>query len=264
MTLWWLDSQGIRYEREGYDRFRIPGGQSYHAFDTEIPADFSSATFLACAAAITGSTLTLDGLDMSDPQGDKAVLAILAEMGCTVEEGDGAVTVTGPRDAFDADGGFARATLSGGIFDLNAIPDALPALAVTACFAGEPVELSNVPQARAKETDRVAVMAAELAKMGALVEELPDGLRVRPRAGGGGSAPGTPARAAPTPPPLTGARVHGHGDHRVVMALAVAGLGAAGETTVDTAEAAAVTFPGFFEVLRSLGASVEPVGEDAD
>ncbi len=265
MTLWWLDSQGIHYEREGYDRFRIPGGQSYHAFDTEIPGDFSSATFLACAAAITGSTLTLEGLDMSDPQGDKAVLAILAEMGCTVEEGDGSVTVSGPQGAFDADGGFARATLTGGIFDLNAIPDALPALAVTACFAGEPVELSNVPQARSKETDRVAVMAAELARMGAQVEELPDGLRVRPRAdggaaAGGGSAPGTPARAAPTPPPLTGARVHGHGDHRVVMALAVAGLGAAGETTVDTTEAAAVTFPGFFEVLRSLGASVE----DAD
>jgi 3-phosphoshikimate 1-carboxyvinyltransferase len=276
MTLWWLDSQGIRYEREGYDRFRIPGGQSYKAFDTGIPADFSSATFLACAAAITGSTLTLEGLDMSDPQGDKAVLGILAEMGCTIEEGDGEVTVTGPRDAFDAEAGFTRPALSGGTFDLNAIPDALPALAVTACFAREPVELSNVPQARAKETDRVAVMAAELARMGALVEELPDGLRVRPQAGGGGnaagggattgggSAPGTPARAAPTPPPLTGARVHGHGDHRVVMALAVAGLGAAGETTVDTAEASAVTFPGFFEVLQSLGASVEPGAEDQD
>jgi 3-phosphoshikimate 1-carboxyvinyltransferase len=257
MTLWWLDSQGIRYEREGYERFRIPGGQRYHAFDTGIPADFSSATFLACAAAITGSTLTLEGLDMSDPQGDKAVLGILAEMGCTVEEGDGAVTVRGPREAFDEEAGFARPSLSGGTFDLNAIPDALPALAVAACFAREPVELSNVPQARAKETDRVAVMAAELGRMGALVEELPDGLRVRPRAGGGGNARGAPANTTPVAPPLTGARVHGHGDHRVVMALAVAGLGAAGETTVDTAEAAAVTFPGFFEVLRSLGASIE-------
>ncbi|MFO7782040.1 MAG: 3-phosphoshikimate 1-carboxyvinyltransferase [Spirochaetia bacterium] len=257
MTLWWLDSQGIRYEREGYDRFRIPGGQRYRAFDSPIPADFSSATFLACAAAITGSTLTLEGLDMSDPQGDKAVLGILAEMGCTVEEGDGAVTVTGPQKAFNEDAGFARAALSGGTFDLNAIPDALPALAVTACFAREPVELSNVPQARAKETDRVAVMAAELGRMGARVEELPDGLRVLPRAGGGGSAPEAPAPTTPTAPPLIGARVHGHGDHRVVMALAVAGLGAAGETTVDTAVAAAVTFPGFFEVLRSLGASIE-------
>ncbi|MFP4374673.1 MAG: 3-phosphoshikimate 1-carboxyvinyltransferase [Spirochaetaceae bacterium] len=272
MTLWWLDSQGIRYERAGCERFRIPGGQSYQAFDTEIPADFSSATFLACAAAITGSTITLEGLDMSDPQGDKAVLGILAEMGCTVEEIGGAVTVRGPQGAFDAEDGFSRAALSGGTFDLNAIPDALPALAATACFAREPVELSNVPQARAKETDRVAVMAAELGRMGARVEELPDGLRVVPRAGSRGNAPATGARpgargsAGGTPstltlPPLTGARVHGHGDHRVVMALAVAGLGAAGQTTVDTAEAAAVTFPGFFEVLRSLGASVAP--EDA-
>ncbi|WP_292287910.1 heme exporter protein CcmB, partial [Marivita sp.] len=123
-------------------------------------------------------------------QGDKAVLGILAEMGCAVEEGDGAVTVTGPAEAFDADAGFARAALSGGTFDLNAIPDALPALAVAACFAREPVELSNVPQARAKETDRVSVMAAELTRMGARVEELPDGLRVRPRAGGGGNPRG--------------------------------------------------------------------------
>jgi 3-phosphoshikimate 1-carboxyvinyltransferase len=248
MTLWWLDAQGIRYGREGYTRFTVPGGQAYHAFEADIPADFSSATFCACAAAITGSTVTLEGLDMDDPQGDKAVLAILEEMGCTVEATDGAVRVSGPDEAFDAAAGHARASLAGGSFDLNAIPDALPALAVTACFAREPVELTNVPQARQKETDRIAVMAAELGRMGARVEERPDGLRIEPT--------GADERRAP----LTGAAVHGHHDHRVVMALAVAGLGAAGETSVDTAEAAAVTFPGFFETLAVLGASVEHRG----
>ncbi|MFP3959661.1 MAG: hypothetical protein ACLFUX_05800, partial [Spirochaetaceae bacterium] len=191
------------------------------------------------------------------------------------EEQTPAVTVRGPgghdtggaeatqgTGGTGADGGEepARRALAGGTFDLNAIPDALPALAATACYAAEPVELGNVPQARAKETDRVAVMAAELGKMGAHIEELEDGLRVYPprargqttgdRAAAQGGTPSHPAT------PLTGTRVDGHGDHRVVMALAVAALGAAGETTIEGAEAAAITFPGFFEALAALGAEV--------
>jgi 3-phosphoshikimate 1-carboxyvinyltransferase len=254
MTLWWLDAQGVRYERSGFDRFRLPAAQTYHAFDTDIPADFSSATFLACAAAVTGSTLTLEGLDMNDPQGDKAVFGILEEMGCRVEAGPGAVVVAGPA-------GHPQPQLGGGRFDLNAIPDALPALAATACFAREPVDLVNVSQARAKETDRIAVMAGELAKMGARVEELPDGLRIRPAADERDGSRAGHLSEAPARAPLTGTTVAGHGDHRVVMALAVAGLGAAGKTSIDSAEAAAVTYPGFFDVLRSLGASVETTAE---
>jgi len=187
-----------------------------------------------------------------------------------VESTTGGVVVTGPEAAFDPAAGHARPSLAGGRFDLNAIPDALPALAVTACFAREPVELVNVPQARAKETDRIAVMATELSKMGAVVRQLDDGLVVRPRAGAAGPGPGSAGSAERTagaapgsagPPPLTGVPVRGHGDHRVVMALAVAGLGAAGETTVDTAEAAAVTFPGFFETLEALGGRVTPAAD---
>jgi 3-phosphoshikimate 1-carboxyvinyltransferase len=90
-----------------------------------------------------------------------------------------------------------------------------------------------VPQARLKETDRIAVMARELSRMGASVEEEPDGLVIR------GSR-------------LAGAAVDGHADHRVVMALAVAGLGAGARKTVSTAESAAVTFPGFFDLLEEL------------
>jgi len=82
-------------------------------------------------------------------------------------------------------------------------------------------------------------MALELGKLGAAVEELPDGLVLR-----GGR--------------LHGACVSGHGDHRVVMALAVAGLAAEGETTIDTAEAAAVTFPEFADLMRKVGASLSP------
>ena len=222
MTLGWLDAQGIRYEREGFSKFRLPGGQRYKAFDRAVPGDFSSATFFLVAAAITGSEVTLLGLDRADTQGDKAVVGYLAAMGAGVEWLPGGVRIRGRG-------------LRAGEFDLNATPDALPAMAVAACFAEGETRLVNVPQARIKETDRLAVMHQELGKMGARVVELPDGLVIR----GGG---------------LQGAVVDGHGDHRVVMALAVAGLAASGRTEVTTAEAAAVTFPSFVDLMTVLGA----------
>lgn len=220
MTLRWLEDQGIGLECDGLERFRIPGGQRYRAFTKTIPADFSSAAFFLCAAAVTRSRVTLRGLEMDDVQGDKAIVEMLSRMGCTVTHEPDGITIQGGE-------------LIGCELDLNATPDALPALAVTACFARGTTRLVNVPQARLKETDRITVMAQELSRLGAEVEEMPDGLVIRESA-------------------LHGTQVHGHGDHRVVMALAVAGLGAGGETVVDTAEAAAVTFPEFFPLLQSL------------
>jgi 3-phosphoshikimate 1-carboxyvinyltransferase len=134
---------------------------------------------------------------------------------------------------------FRGGRLKGAELDLNATPDALPALSVAACFAEGRTVLGNVPQARQKETDRIAVMHRELARLGASVEELPDGLVVR---GGGG---------------LRGGAASGHGDHRVVMALAVAGLASERPVEVDTAEAVAITFPDFVELMTSLGADVQ-------
>jgi 3-phosphoshikimate 1-carboxyvinyltransferase len=230
MTLKWLAEQGISLERQGLERFTVPGGGRYKAFDKLVPGDFSSAAFFLCAAAVTGSTLTLQGLDMTDSQGDKEVVNILASMGCKVEINGTDIKITG-------------GPLQGRDIDMNAIPDALPALAAAACRAEGTTRLLNVPQARLKETDRIAVMAAELTKMGAEIRELPDGLEVR------GRGPGRNA-------PLRGASVDGHGDHRVVMALAVAALGAEGETAIGTAEAAAVTFPEFFALLEKASTGI--------
>ncbi|MFP4056409.1 MAG: 3-phosphoshikimate 1-carboxyvinyltransferase [Candidatus Brocadiia bacterium] len=224
MTLGWLESQGVRPEREGWERLRIPGGQSYRAFRRQIPGDFSTATFFLVAAAITGSEVTLMGLEKDDAQGDKAVVDMLAAMGAQVEWQEGGLRLRG-------------AGLRGGEFDLNATPDALPAMAVAACLAEDASRLANVPQARIKETDRIRVMAEELGKMGAQVEELPDGLAIQ-----GGA--------------LEGATVDGRGDHRVAMALAVAGLVASGRTEVQGAEAAAVTCPDFVPLMASLGARI--------
>lgn len=221
MTLAWLDKMGIEYEREGYGLFRVRGGQGYGAFEETVPGDFSSATFFACMGAIPGNEVTLLGLDMNDPQGDKAVFCYLERMGARVTAGDDRVTVTG-------------AGLKGVELDLNATPDALPAMAALAALAEGTTRLGAVPQARIKETDRIAVMAGELSKMGIRCEEEPDALIIH------GGEP-------------RGAEVSGHGDHRVVMSLALLASAAAGETVIDTAEAVNITFPTFPELFVSVG-----------
>jgi 3-phosphoshikimate 1-carboxyvinyltransferase len=220
MTLAWLDRQNIVYRREGYSRFYVQGGQHYKNFTADIPADFSSATFFLCAAAITGSDLELSGLDRNDTQGDKQVVRLLEEMGCMIEWKQDGLIIRGRP-------------LKGIEIDMNAIPDALPAMAAAACYASGETVLRNVPQARLKETDRIAVMSGELKKLGADVQELDDGLIIRESS-------------------LSGTRVDGHSDHRVVMALATAALGAEGITEITGAEAAEVTFPEFFPLLDSI------------
>lgn len=223
MTLDWLKMQGIRLAgRPDFLEFTIPGGQSYHAFRERVKADFSSATFFLCAAAITGADLTLDDLDMTDSQGDKAVVGMLERMGAAVEIGPRSVRLRG-------------GALKGVDIDLNATPDALPALAVTGCFAQGTTRLLNVPQARIKETDRIRVMHEVITALGGRAEELPDGLVIH----GGG---------------LRGGKAPGHADHRVVMACGVAGLAADRPVEVDTAEAMNITFPSFVDLMTRCGA----------
>jgi 3-phosphoshikimate 1-carboxyvinyltransferase len=227
MTLGWLDEQQISYEREGWECFRIQGKQSYHCFDKRIPGDFSSATFPLCAAAITPSQLLLRGLTMNDTQGDKAVVDMLESMGGGIQvTGDGVLVSAGK--------------LVGRELDLNNTPDALPALAVVGCYAQGKTVLKNVAQARIKETDRIKVMAEELSKMGAQIEEMDDGLIIYQSN-------------------LKGAHVRGHHDHRVVMALSLAGMMADGETKVDTAESVDITFPGYVEKMEQVGARMKLV-----
>jgi 3-phosphoshikimate 1-carboxyvinyltransferase len=225
MTLDWLDQQHIYYEREGWEVFRVKGRQSYHPFEKRVPGDFSSATFPLCAAAITPSRLLLKGLDMGDTQGDKEVINMLKSMGADIQTGEEGIVV-------------ASSELTGGELDLNNTPDALPALAVVGCFAKGETVLKNVAQARIKETDRIKVMATELSKMGADIEEMKDGLIIRQSE-------------------LKGTKVRGYHDHRVVMALSLAGMMAQGETEIDSAESIGITFPGYVGKMCRLGARME-------
>jgi len=236
MTLDWLDKQHIEYENQPPGclaqpskgcKFKIKGNQSYKAFDATIPADFSSATFFLCAAAVSADEVTLLGLDFADSQPDKAVVDYLKAMGADISIGPNSVTVKAAR-------------LKGAELDMNKTPDALPAMAVTAAFAEGTTKLLNVPQARSKETDRIKCMAEELKKMDVDVEELRDGLII------GGSRPKP-------------AELHGWADHRIVMALSLAGLNLDGQCTIDTAEAIAVTFPNYVELMKGIGANMELV-----
>jgi 3-phosphoshikimate 1-carboxyvinyltransferase len=228
MTLDWLDKQQIEYENQQMRKFRIKANQSYRAFEDAVAADFSSATFFLCAAALTADEVTLLGLDFADSQPDKAVVDYLKAMGADISIEPNSVTVkAGP--------------LKGADIDMNKTPDALPALAVTAAFAGGTTRLLNVPQARSKETDRIKCMAEELKKMDVDVEELPDGLIIRG---------GKPREA----------ELHGRSDHRIVMALSLAGLCIDGECTIETAEAVSVTFPTYVELMQSLGANMKVAG----
>jgi 3-phosphoshikimate 1-carboxyvinyltransferase len=227
ISLEWLRSQNIQFDQKGLEWFRIKGNQEYKAFDRQIPADFSTATFALCAAAITQSEILIRGLDFSDHQGDKKVFNFVEQMGVELVHKPEGILVKGKP-------------LKGIDIDMNDTPDALPALAVLGCFASGKTRLLNVEQARLKECDRLKAITTELKKMGANIEELPDGVII-------GQSD------------LRGANVHGYDDHRMVMALALAGLAASGETIVDTAESADVTYPGFFIDFLKMGAKFEKI-----
>ena len=224
MTLDMLAEAGIRIE-PGEQEFLVPGNQSFGLKGYTIPGDFSSASYPMAAAAVTGSEVTVKGV-LPSRQGDSAIIDILRRMGAEVswdrEKGDLRVR-GGELQAVDVDAGRT--------------PDLVPTIAVLGALAKGKTTVFNAEHVRHKETDRLHAMAVELSRMGADIKERPDGLEIT-----GGV--------------LHGAKVHGHHDHRIVMALAVAGM-VAGDTEIDTAESVDVSYPGFFARMKGLGAEVE-------
>ena len=243
MTLGWLRQQGIQWQNSGYDWYRIPGNQRYRPFEQRIPADFSSAGFLLCAAAITGARIRLRGLCPNDSQGDARILDFLREMGCSYawQQQNGQKTGTSYTLEFSGPDG---AVLQGGEFDLSQTPDALPAMAVAcACAAGKS-RLYNVAHARNKECDRIAAMAAELQALGFAVCEQPDGLAFED--GEGGKENFARNRRAQR-------QTRGYGDHRIIMALSLLKLlQPLQPLELDDCANAAITYPNFFADLAQL------------
>jgi 3-phosphoshikimate 1-carboxyvinyltransferase len=230
VTVDWLKFLNIDFTYEpDYSKFVVKGGQKYKHFSKNIPADFSTAAFPLVASAITKSPISIKNLDFEDKQGDKELFDILEKMGMRIERFSDEINIRktgiliGDRE-----------------INMNNIPDALPIMAVTACFAKGKTILNKAPHVRIKETDRIAAMAKELKKMGAKIEELNDGLVIE----------GTK---------LHSAIVNGHGDHRIIMSLCIAGMALDGETIVENAGGFSVTYPGFIRDFKKLGANIEKI-----
>jgi 3-phosphoshikimate 1-carboxyvinyltransferase len=211
----------------------VEGGHQFGAAPFPVPGDPSAAAFFAAASAIVPrSEVTLTGVCLN--HGRTGFLTAMERMGARVtvanqrEEGGetiGDITVKGGAD-------LKGIRIAGEL--VPRLIDELPVLAVLACQAEGVTVIRDAAELRAKESDRIAVMAAELGKMGAKVGVLPDGMAIE-----GGV-------------PMHGAEVESHGDHRVAMALAVAALGAQGSTIIRGAECVATSYPGFMDDLGSL------------
>lgn len=228
LTLWWLDRLGLQYERDGYQQFRFVGKQIIKGFEFTVPGDFSSIAYPVAAAMIAGSSVTVTGLDWSDPQGDKALLDIFEKMGARLirDHAKGCLTVE------------AETSLNGVTVDINHCVDCITILAVVACFAKTPTRITGAAIARKKECDRIAAITCELRKMGADIEEFDDGMLIMPAS-------------------LHAAKVLSYHDHRVVMSLAVAAMQLDGETEIHQADCIAKTYSHFVEDMQSLGVNME-------
>jgi 3-phosphoshikimate 1-carboxyvinyltransferase len=219
MTLSMLRQFGLKVAALAPGRYFVPGRQLHHQPSYAIEPDASAASYFWAAAAIGGGRVTVRGLGRQSLQGDVAFVDLLEKMGCRVEECEAGITVHG-------------GTLRGIDADMNSISDTVMTLAAVACFAKGPTTIRNVAHIRHKETDRIAAIATELRKLGALVEERSDGLTVTPAA-------------------LAGCPVDTYNDHRMAMSLALVGLKVPG-VFIRNPGCVAKTYPGFWHDLRTL------------
>jgi len=221
MTVAVMEAFGVAPQRDGYARFHIAAPLAYQARTYAVEADASSASYFLAAAAATGGCVTVEGLPRSSAQGDARFPDVLRAMGCEVDWTDAGVTVTGPQH------------LSGLRIDLNAMPDMVLTLAPLAVLAHGRTVIENVANLRVKESDRLSALATELTRLGATVEERPDGLVITP------------------PKTVTPAEVATYNDHRIAMGMAVVGLAVPGIRIADP-ECVGKTYPGFFGDLETL------------
>jgi len=225
-----LRAFGARLDRT-LDAISIAGGQSLHAIEATVPGDISSAAFFLCAAALfPGSNLLFDDLGLNPTRATllDALTALGAHIGVLNletknDELVGTVQVNAPPN------GLTGTTISGALS--AQLIDELPVLAAIAPYTQNGIRIRDAKELRVKESDRIALVAANLRAMGAVVEEFEDGLDVR-----GNQT-------------LHGATIDSGGDHRIAMAFSVAALRATGDTLIRGAESASISFPEFFDLL---------------
>jgi 3-phosphoshikimate 1-carboxyvinyltransferase len=213
------------------DSVSIQGPQALRAINAAVPGDISSAAFFLCAAALfPGSSLVLDSLGLNPTRA--TLLDVLTALGAQInvlnlEEQNaelvGTVQICAPAE------GLGSTTVSGAL--AAQLIDELPVLAAIAPYTSGGIRIRDAKELRVKESDRIALVVKNLRAMGAEVEEFEDGLDV------------------PGGQKLHGATIDAGGDHRIAMAFSVAGLRAEGDTLIQGAESAAISFPEFFNLL---------------
>jgi 3-phosphoshikimate 1-carboxyvinyltransferase len=228
-----LRAFGAELERTT-DSVTIKGGQTLHAIEATVPGDMSSAAFFLCAAALfPDSSLVLDQLGMNPTRA--TLLDVLTALGAKInvlnlEEGNGeligSVQISAPAQ------GLGSTEISGAL--AAQLIDELPVIAAIAPYTRDGIRIRDARELRVKESDRIALVAQNLRAMGAKVEEFEDGLDVP-----GGQR-------------LHGGNIDSGGDHRIAMAFSIAALRAEGETQIAGAEAAAISFPEFYQLLDQI------------
>jgi len=225
ITLRLMAQFGVQVQREGWQRFTIPGGQRYVSPGTLfVEGDASSASYFLAAGAIGGGPVRVEGVGRNSIQGDVAFAQALEALGARVTMGENWIEARAPEAgrlrAFD--------------MDFNHIPDAAMTLAVAALFCDGPCRLRNIASWRVKETDRISAMATELRKLGATVEEGADWLGVS-----------APAQLLPN------AAIDTYDDHRMAMCFSLAAL-AGVPVRINDPKCTAKTFPEYFDVFARV------------
>jgi 3-phosphoshikimate 1-carboxyvinyltransferase len=210
------------------------GGAKLRAKSLDVPGDLSSAVFFIAAASLfPDSNVLIHNVGLNPTR--TAILDVFASMGAAIQ-------ILPPKIAHGeivGDLSIKGASLKGGVIACEQIPlliDELPMLAALGPYTEEGIEIRDAAELRVKESDRIAALAENLRRMGASVEERPDGLKVEGRSAG----------------KLRGAEIEPRGDHRIAMAFAVAALAADGPCIIGGAESAGVSFPEFFSTLREI------------
>lgn len=226
LTLDAVAAFGGRIEQPEPGCFRVQPGP-LAASRLRVEGDLSAACYPAAAAALTGGTVEIAGVRQDTHQGDRAFFDLLVRMGASVRWHAAGVEVRGDGE------------LRGVTADLASMPDQVPTLAALAPFARGTTRILNVPHLRIKESDRLAAMARELSRLGAQVEELPDGLVIE-----GTWSEGLPGE-------LPAVAVDTYDDHRIAMSLALVGLRRGG-VSVRHPEVVAKSYPDFWRHLGEI------------
>jgi len=210
------------------------GNINLQARSMDIPGDLSSAVFfIAAASMFPDANLLIHNVGLNPTR--TAILDVFATMGASLQM----LSVRGAHGEIVGDLAVKGAPLQGGVIEGQQIPlviDELPMLAALGPYTEQGIEIRDAAELRVKESDRIAALAENLRRMGATVEERPDGLRVEGRKAG----------------QLRGAEIEPHGDHRIAMAFAVAALAAHGPTVIRDADCAGVSYPTFFDDLERV------------